>query len=66
MEEAIKATQIAAVRKHLESGKSITPLEAYDLCGTIRLGAIIYRLRHRENMPIKNLNSKNTYARYTL
>ena len=65
-EEKKKQTQLRAVRAHLLKGLSITPLQAYDLCGTIRLGAIIHTLRHKEGLPIKNLNPKNKYAIYRL
>lgn len=61
-----KQTQIKAVRMHLMKGLTLTPLQAYDLCGTIRLGAIIHTLRNVEGMPIKNLNPKGKYAIYTL
>lgn len=40
------------IRKHLESGKSITPLEALRLYGCFRLGARIYDLR-AEGMTIE-------------
>lgn len=62
----VKQSQLAKVRAHLLKGNSLTPLQAYDLCGTIRLGAIIHTLRHVDNMPIKNLNPKGKYAIYTL
>lgn len=61
-----KQSQLAKVRAHLLAGHSLTPLQAYDLCGTIRLGALIHTLRHAEGMPIKNLNPKGKYAIYTL
>lgn len=38
-------TQIKNVMAHLESGKTITPLEALHLYGSLRLGAIIHVLR---------------------
>lgn len=40
------------IRQHLESGKSITPLEALRLYGCFRLGARIYDLR-AEGMTIE-------------
>lgn len=45
-------TQMKQIRKHLESGKSITPLEALRLYGCFRLGARIYDLR-AEGMTIE-------------
>ena len=44
-------SQKAQVRHHLLQGKSITPLEALRLCGSLRLSAIIYDLRD-EGLPI--------------
>lgn len=46
------ATQKAQVRAHLLSGKSLTPLEALDMYGTLRLSAIIFDLRE-EGLPIQ-------------
>ena len=61
--------QIALVKTHLESGKSITPLEALNQYGSFRLGSIINRLRGRgmniETKLIDNQNG-NKYARYML
>jgi len=44
-------TQKSIVRQHLLDGKSITQLEALDLCGSLRLSAIIFDLRE-EGLPI--------------
>ena len=44
-----KKTQIKA---HLLSGKSITPLQALSLYGSLRLGAVIFDLRNEDNMII--------------
>ena len=44
-------TQKSIVRQHLLDGKSITQLEALNLCGSIRLSAIIFDLR-KEGLPI--------------
>lgn len=38
-------TQNAAIRAHLEAGRSITPLDALALFGCLRLGARIYDLK---------------------
>lgn len=35
------------IRQHLESGKTITPIEALDLFGCFRLGARIYDLKQQ-------------------
>lgn len=45
-------TQKSIVRQHLLDGNSITPLEALRLCGSLRLSAIIFRLRE-EGLPIE-------------
>jgi hypothetical protein len=44
-------TQKSIVRQHLLDGKSITQLEALNLCGSQRLSAIIFCLRE-EGLPI--------------
>jgi len=57
------------IKHHLESGKSISPLEALNLYGCLRLGARIHDLKHGENMPIKSelVNENGKYfARYSL
>ena len=46
------STQCAQIKAHLQSGRSITPLEALDLYGCFRLGARIYDLR-KEGMDIE-------------
>ena len=38
-------TQIAWVYAQLKKGRTVTPLQALDGCGTIRLAAIIHDLR---------------------
>lgn len=40
-------SQIAHLRKHLKSGRSITPLEALGLYGMFRLAARVKELRDR-------------------
>jgi hypothetical protein len=56
------------IRKWLESGKAITPKEAYSMFGSMRLAAIIHDLKQDgfkfETEIIKNGRSK--YARYRL
>lgn len=61
-------TQLATIRAHMLTGKTITPMEALRLCGCFRLSAIIHTLRHKEGLPIamdqpEILNGK-PYARY--
>ena len=45
-------TQRSIIRNHLLQGKTITPIEALNMCGCFRLSAIIHRLRHDEGIPI--------------
>ena len=61
-------TQRSIIRTYLLAGKSITPLEALNLCGCFRLSAIIYTLRHEEDLPIMKeqpeAHDGKPYARY--
>jgi hypothetical protein len=47
-------TQLKQIRTHLESGKSITPLEALRQYGCFRLGARIWDLKHLQGMDIRS------------
>jgi len=38
-------TQIENIKEHLNTGKSITPLEALNLYGCFRLSAVIFKLK---------------------
>ena len=40
-------TQIAWVYAQLKKGRTLTPIQAMEGCGTMRLAAIIYQLRER-------------------
>ncbi len=40
------------VRKQLEAGKSVTPLDALRGCGCFRLASIVHRLRVNEGLDI--------------
>ena len=40
-------TQISWVYARLKKGRTLTPIQAMDGCGTMRLAAIIYQLRER-------------------
>jgi hypothetical protein len=40
-------SQNEKILKHLKSGKSLTPLQALRLCGSLRLGARIHNLREQ-------------------
>lgn len=59
----LKMSQMSMIRRHLQEGKSIDPMEALREYGCYRLGAIIYRLR-REGYEIstKLICHKNKYG----
>lgn len=62
--EAINQTQ--AIKAHLESGRSITPIDALRQYGCMRLGARIFDLR-REGMAVNMRlvkHGKKRYAEY--
>ncbi len=61
-------TQKEAILRHLQSGKIITPLEAWNLYRCYRLGARIWELRD-EGYRIRSENvkqGKKTFASYKL
>ena len=62
-----KKSQKPNVIDHLVEHKSITPLEALNLYGIFRLGAIIHTLRHKHKMHInsKIADGDKNYAIYT-
>ena len=45
MKKSKKMSKQSKVLAHLVSGKSITPIEALELYGSFRLGALIFNLR---------------------
>lgn len=62
-------TQRKSVKEWLESGKDITARDAYRLCGTMRLSAIIWHLKNERNMPIADeriYEDGTNYSRYWL
>jgi hypothetical protein len=63
-------SQNEMILKYLETGKSITPLEALQRFRCFRLGARIYEIKEKYNRviisePYKTLDGK-TVAKYTL
>ena len=62
-------SQNKRIKAWLESGKSITPLDALNLFGSFRLGARIFDLKNDYGMNIKTemveVNGKR-YAKYSL
>lgn len=61
-------TQRAEILDYLKTGRSLTPLEALDLFGCLRLGARIWDLkREGHNIVAETLDLKGKHvARYTL
>jgi hypothetical protein len=62
-------TQRAKVAEFLKDGNTITARDAYRLCGTMRLSAIIHHLRYERGMAIadERIYEKNTnYSKYWL
>jgi hypothetical protein len=72
--EPIIESQNKRIRKHLEAGRSLTPLDGLYQFGTMRLGARIYDLRKQglrikvETIEIVSacVSGKKRVARYTL
>uniref|UniRef100_A0A6M3J0Q0 Putative DNA binding, helix-turn-helix domain containing protein n=1 Tax=viral metagenome TaxID=1070528 RepID=A0A6M3J0Q0_9ZZZZ len=61
-------SQNEAILRHLQSGRSITPLEALRLYGSMRLGARIYDLKRQGyNIQEKDIpDNGKRYASYFL
>lgn len=63
-------SQQRMVARHLQEGKSITPLEALTMYGAFRLSAIIFDLKNEEGMDIRTDmvtdDEGRRYAKYTL
>ena len=57
-----RITQKSKVRAHLQSGQSITPIDALERYGCFRLAAIIHTLKHHSGMNIKTELVKNKYG----
>ena len=66
------ASQTVEIKKHLQSGKSITPLEALYSFGCFRLGARIWDLRNEgmkiksERLEITSAGKKKIVAKYSI
>ena len=65
-----RVTQKNNIKKHLQSGQSITPIDALERYGCFRLAAIIHTLKNEYGMDIKTELIKNKYGtkygKYTL
>jgi hypothetical protein len=53
-----KTNKTQKVLEHLKKYGKITSLEAIDLYGATRLSAIIYNLRHRNNLRIESIERR--------
>ena len=65
-----RVTQKSKIMSHLQSGQSITPIDALERYGCFRLAAIIHTLKNDYGMDIKTQLIKNKYGtkygKYTL
>jgi len=68
-----KITQLEVVKRHLQSGKTLTSLQAFKKWGITRLSGVIYKLRNLCEMDIRseyiNVSTRwehATVARYSL
>jgi hypothetical protein len=62
-------TKIDKIEQVLKSGKTVTPLIAIQVCGAMRLAALIFDLKkrgHKIITTIKQDTQGNDYAEYAL
>ena len=60
-----KTSKQEKVLTHLQTHGSITPLQALELYGSFRLGALIFNLRAEGHEIKTNIVPKKHYAKYT-
>ena len=60
-----KISKQEKVLMHLQTHGSITPLEALNKYGSLRLGALIFNLRKEGHYIETNIVPKKGYAKYT-
>jgi len=60
-----KRSKTDKVRGWLKSGRSITPKEAYEMFGSMRLAPIIFNLKE-EGLNIVNANKAGKFAKYKI
>ncbi|RLC36946.1 hypothetical protein DRH27_04450 [Candidatus Falkowbacteria bacterium] len=70
---AKKLTQVEVIKRHLQSGKTITSLQAFKKWGITRLSAIIWTLRNEhglfvrdETVVVQSRWQPTSVARYSL
>tara|TARA_R110000824_G_scaffold307412_2_gene494926 strand:- start:238 stop:441 length:204 start_codon:yes stop_codon:yes gene_type:complete len=61
-----KLSKQSRVLAHLKSGKHITPIQALELYGSFRLGAIIFNLRGKGHKINTEIAKRTGHAIYTL
>lgn len=70
MRKKSDCSQRAQVKDWLVSGREITPIEALQMFGAFRLGAIIHSLKRDEHLNISTtmvyLNNGKRFAKYKL
>ena len=61
-------SQNSLILKHLQSGKTLTPIDALNLFGSLRVGARIKNLRDLGHNVITEMISQGgkTFARYSM
>lgn len=62
-----RETQLQQVKKYLEAGNSITPIEALERFGCFRLADIIWRIRKNQHVYTTMVTNKhgNRFAKYS-
>jgi len=64
----MKASKLERIKKHLERGRTITPLQALRLYGSFRLADICFKLRRRGlNVVCEIVRTKTaTFGKYSI
>ena len=57
-------TQIDRIKKHFESGKSLTPMQALNKFGCFRLASVVYKLNKRGMNIVNEPKQGTNYATY--
>ena len=65
MEKSKKKSKQSKILAHLVSGKSITPIQALELYGSFRLGALIFNLRAEGHNIKTDIMPETRHAKYS-
>lgn len=57
-----RKTKVQRVREELERGRWVGPLQAFQLCGTLRFSGIVYVLRHEQGMDLEHRDVENQHG----